>query len=452
MTDRASGRGDAGAADKAPRWERARLYGAATLLGVAALAVAYQFVDPAPPSTLRLATGGPQGAYHAFGRRYRDVLARYGIELELLNSSGSIENLRLLADDGSGVQVAFVQGGTAPDGAADDLISLASLYYEPAWLFHRGSIRLDALRDLAGRRVAVGSEGSGARALALAVLRENGIRPDELTLLPLGGEAALAALQAGEIDAWFTVAGVRSALVRRAAAAPGVALYSFERAPAHARRQRYLSALVLPRGTLDLAADIPPRDVSLISPTAALVARRDLHRALEYVLLEAATEIHAPGGVLEEPGEFPSARFVDVPLADAARRYLKSGPPFLRRILPFWAATAVDRLAVLLLPLLAFALPLFRLMPALYNWRVRSSIYRWYKELRPLERHVTAGLSPADAESALRRLDRIKGELSQLSVPWAYADELYQLRLHVDLLRAEIVRAGGGEDETAGSA
>ena len=442
---------EARAADKAPRWEWARLYAAATLLGAAALAIAYQFVDPAPPSALRLATGGLQGAYHAFGERYREVLARYGIEVELVNTSGSIENLSLLAGDDSGVQVAFVQGGTAGEGQADGLVSLASLYYEPAWLFHRESMRLRTLRDLAGRRVAVGSEGSGTRALALTLLGESGLRFDELALLPLGGEAALAALQAGEIDAWFAVAGARSALVRRAATADGVALHSFERAPAHARRQRYLSALLLPRGTLDLAADIPPRDVSLVSPTAALVARRDIHRALEYLLLEAATEIHAGGGVLEEPDEFPSARFVDVPLADAARRYLKSGPPFLRRILPFWAATAVDRLAVLLLPLLAFALPLFRLIPALYNWRVRSRIYRWYRELRPLERHVTAGLDPQEAERALDRLNRIKGELSQLSVPWAYADELYQLRLHVDLLRAEIVRAGGGgENEPAG--
>ena len=430
------------AADRAARWEMFRLYGAAALAGLAALVVAYQFVDPAPPARLRIATGGPSGAYYAFGQQYRSVLARHGIEVELVNTSGSIENLGLLRDADSGVHAAFVQGGTA--GAAADgggLASLASLYYEPAWLFYRDSTPLAALADLAGRRVAVGPEGSGARALALVLLAENGLGPDDAALSALGGADALAALRAGEIDAWITVAGVRSALVRRAAAAEGVRIFDFVRAEAYERRLRYLSALMLPRGALDLAANLPDRDVRLISPTAALVARGDLHAALEYLLLEAASEIHSGGGILEEPGAFPSARFVDLPIAEAARRYFESGPPFLRRVLPFWAANTIDRLAVMLLPLLAIALPLFRFMPVLYEWRVRSRIYRWYRELRPLERRLREGLDPREAARALERLEGIERALAGLSVPLAYADGLYQLRLHIDLVRGAIRRA-----------
>lgn len=441
-----------GGPGRAPRWELARLYAAAGVAALALLAVAYQFVDPAPPSTLRLATGGAGGAYRAFGERYREVLARHGVEVELVETTGSIENLRLLGDAASGVDAAFVQGGTAAGAARAGLVSLASLYYEPAWLFVRGdSLPPGPLGGLAGRRAAVGPEGSGTRALALLLLAENGLDAGDLALSPLGGAAALAALRAGEIDAWFAVAGARSELVRRAASAPGVRLRGFARAAAYERRHRFLSALVLPRGAFDLAADLPPRDTALVSPTAALVARGDLHAALEYLLLEAAVEIHSAGGVLEEPGAFPGPRGVDLPLAEAARRYFESGPPFLRRVLPFWAANVIDRLAVLLVPLIAFALPLFRLMPAVYHWRARSRIYRWYRELRPLEAFVGTGRDPGELDRALADLDRIRGEISRLSVPWAYADQLYQLRLHIDLVRAELLRAGGRAKDGGGA-
>ncbi len=437
------------AAERAARWGWFQLYAAATLAGLVALAVAYQFVDPAPPSALRLATGGPSGAYFAYGKQYREILARYGIDVEVINTSGSIENLRLLRDSSEGVAVAFVQGGTSSDADTEDLASLASLYYEPAWLFYRNGVHFGTLGELAGRRVAVGADGSGTRALALTLLRENGLDGDRLTLSNLGGAAALAALQAGNIDAWFTVAGVRSALVRQALATEGIHTYSFARAEAYARRHRYLSALVLPEGTLDLAANIPPRDLQLVSPTAALVVRADLHSALEYLLIEAATEIHSGGGILEEPGAFPSARFTDLPLADAAARYFRSGPPFLRRVMPYWAANVIDRLAVMLLPLLAFALPLFRLVPVVYHWRSRSRIYRWYKELRPIETHVSQGLRDEEVDVVLTQLESIEQELAQLSVPWAYAEELYQLRLHIDLVRGEALRTrgrSGGDD------
>ncbi len=440
----------ASANEKASRPEWIKLYGGATLAGVALLAITYQFVDPAPPSALRFATGGPQGAYHAYGKRYREILARHGVELELVNSSGSVENLDLLSRGDSGVEVAFAQGGTGAD-AGDALVSLASLYYEPAWLFHRDSVTFATLGELAGRRVAVGPQGSGTRALALALMADNGIAPEQFALSDLGGADALSALQAGEIDAWFTVAGVNSELVRRAFAADGIRAYGVERAEAYARRHRYLSALVLPQGTLDLAANVPPRDLRLVSPTAALVIHEDLHSALQYLLLEAATEIHSPGGILEEPGSFPSPHLVDLPVSETARRYFDSGPPFLRRLLPFWAATLIDRLAVMLLPLIAFALPLFRFMPAVYRWRMRSRIYRWYRELRPLELQVRSGLDPAEAERMLDRLDTIEHALAGLSVPSAYAEEFYQLRLHIDLVRSEAMRVRARGNDEAGA-
>jgi TRAP transporter TAXI family solute receptor len=429
------------AGDKGTRWELARVYGIAALAAAVALVLTYQFVDPAPPKRIRMATGHPDGAYNAFGEEYRSVLARHGIELELRNTSGSIENLSLLEPGEPGVEAAFVQGGTGGFARSGSLVSLASLYFEPVWVVFREGLAISRLTDLAGRRVAVGPQGSGTRTIALELLSDNGVGPSDLELSDLTGAEAVSAIQQGALDLLFVVGSAKSTNVRRAVLADGVELLSLARSKAYTRRHRFLSEVVVPEGVIDLERNVPGEDVTLVSPTATLVVREDVHPALMELLLEAATEIHGHGGLLEAPGEFPSPHFVDLPLSKTAKRYFESGPPFLRRTLPFWAATLIDRLLVMLLPLLAFVVPLFRFMPIVYRWRARSRIYRWYKELRPLEDRVRLGLAPEDVGEVLAHLERMESAVKQVSVPWSYMDELYQLRLHIDLVRGEVKRA-----------
>ena len=436
---RRSGGDDAG--DRDTRWEVLRVYGTAVAAALVVLMATYQFVDPAPPKRIIMVTGHPEGAYHAFGRRYAEVLERHGITVDLRSTSGSIENLELLEDPQSGVTVGFVQGGTGRFATAGNLVSLASLYYEPIWIAYRRGIGLGVLTDLAGRRVAVGPEGSGTRAVALELLGDNGLLPDKVTLSPLTGAEAVAAVAEGALDALFMVGAPQSPNVLRVVRAPGLELLSFDRSQAYVRRHRFLSELLLPEGVLDIEANLPPDDIILLSPTATLVVREDTHKALIGLLLEAATEIHGPGGLLAAPGDFPSALYVDLPLSATAKRYLGSGPPFLRRTLPFWAATMIDRLAVMLVPLIAFAVPMFRFAPGVYRWRARSRIYRWYKELRPLEGRVMTGIGPEEVADLLAHLDRIESEARNISVPWGYVDELYQLRTHINLVRGEVTRA-----------
>ena len=411
------------------------IYAPAVLLGCIALFVTYQFVDPAPPDRIRIATGGPNGAYTAFAKRYRDILARDGVTLEILETKGSLENIALLESPEAGVDVAFVQGGTGVYARGDTLRSLASVYYEPLWVFVNAATTVTRTADILGKRLSIGPQGSGTRALALALFADTGIDESQLVITDLEGGAAVDALRDGSLDMMMLVASPASGLVERLLRAERTKLLGFARMDAYTRRHRYLTKLTLPEGAVDLGRNLPPDDVGLIAPTANLVATENLHPALLDLLLLAASEVHGEGGLFEQPGEFPAPRFLVFPLSDDARRYFTSGPPFLRRTLPFWAATLIDRLTLMLIPLIAIVIPLMRVMPPIYKWRVRRRIYRWYKTLRKLEREIQDGVHDGDVSKFVALLDRIDREVQKVNIPWAYAEEFYQLRLHIGYVR-----------------
>lgn len=412
------------------------IYGSAVFLTVLGFFIAYQFVEPAPPRRITIATGSPSGAYYAYGQIYRAMLARDGIELVVRETAGSIENVRLL--ESGAADVAFVQSGV--DGAAlGELRSLGSLYFEPLWVFSREPVT--DFGDLAGKRLAVGGEGSGTRAVALRLLTDNGLAGDAAAeraaeLLPLDGKDAAEALTEGEADAVFLVASPSAPVVRSLLEDPKISLMSFTRAEAYARRYPFLSRVDLPEGVIDFTSNLPPRDVSLLAPAANLVAHMNFHPALIDLLLGAATEVHGAGGLFERPGEFPSLLYTAFPVDPQARRYLNKGPSFLQNYLPFWAANLIDRLKVLLVPLLTLMFPLFRIVPPTYRWRVRKRIYRWYREVQAVEDGLDSETEPLSALCA--ELDRIEEEVKQVSVPLAYADSLYQLRSHIELVRGRL--------------
>ncbi|MBI4203921.1 MAG: TAXI family TRAP transporter solute-binding subunit [Betaproteobacteria bacterium] len=405
------------------------------LIVVAAFWIAYQFVKPAPPAALAMTTGTEGGAYRAYAERYREILARDGITLELRPSSGSIENLRRLADETSGVDVGFIQSGSGAAADAPGLVSLGSLYYEPLWVFYRGNVVLDRLSQLKGKRVAIGPEGSGIRKLALQLLSANDAEQQPTTLLDLGMAAAAKALQKREIDAAFIIAGPDSAVVQELLRADGVRLMSFSQAIAYTRLFPFLSSVVLPQGAIDLARNIPGRDTTLLAPTANLVAREDLHPALMSLLIQAATEVHGHAGLFQRTGEFPAPVAADFPLSEEAKRFYKSGPSFLQRYLPFWIAVLVQRMLVMLVPAIAVLIPLLRILPSLYAWRIRRRIYRWYGELKYLELELERNREPAQISEYLARLDTIEQRVSKLKVPLAFSNQLYTLRQHISFVR-----------------
>ena len=415
------------------------------LLLIAGFWAAAQFIRPAPPRQVILTSGGEGGAYQSFAARYKEVLARYDIELIDKPSAGSLENLRRLRDENFPVDAGFIQGGSAAAGGGDGLASLGSLFYEPLWIFYRADLtkelpggELDRLGQLKGRRLAVGAPGSGTRKLALELLEANGLGKPPTRLVERGGLEMVGALQQGKVDAVFVVGPTQSAAVWSLLYADGVRLMSLAHAEAYTRRFPHLGKLTLPRGGVDLVRDIPPHDIQLVAPMATLVVREDTHPALIDLLLQAASEVHGEAGLFQKPGEFPRPAQVDFPLSAEAERYYKSGKPFLQRYLPFWAATLIDRLMVMLVPLFALLIPILKFAPSLYGWRVRSRVFRRYGELKLLEAEME--LEPQQHARAewLARLNRIEADVNRMQTPLPFSDMLYTLRSHIGLVREAI--------------
>jgi len=432
------------AGEEAQRIKRPVLwfYGAAGALIVIALVATVAFLAPFPPRVVVMTTGAPGSDYEEFARRYQSILARSGVELRLMPSGGALENLKRLNDSRSGVSVGFVQGGLTSQAQSPDLQSLGTLFYEPFWFFTRGVQPGRRLEGLRGRKMSIGPEGSGGRTLALKLLAANGIEQDVAQLLPLTASEAAERLLRGEIDAATMMTAWDSTVVRRVLADPTVDVFSAARADALVALYPFLNKLTLPAGVANLAANRPPNDVVLLGPKTSLIVRNDLHPAIQHLLLEAAVEIHSGPGVFEKSGQFPAPEKVDLPLSRDAQQFYKSGPPFLQRYLPFWLAVLVERLLVLLIPIVAVAYPLLSAVPQMYQWSIRRRIFRLYGELKFIELEVEARAGAA-ASDLLVRLDRLKQRASQLRVPDDFAPFVYSLRDHIDSVHARLARQGG---------
>ncbi len=416
------------------------------LIAAVLLIVAYQWLAPTPPKKIVLATGSQQGAYAEFGKRYADQLKAYGITVELRETQGAAENLALLRDPASGVDIAFVQGGadalvngTGQDAQADKLISLGSLFYEPLWLFYREDsaqrllkgTALNSLTQLKGWKVNIGPPGSGVPNLVTKVLDANNMSPSDITALTQSQTPAVMALLASESDAVVFASAPESLMVQMLLQTPGIQLFNFAQAEAYSRRFPFMSPVTLPRGVVDLAKDTPPADVKLIAPTATLVARDTVHPALIQLFVQTAHHIHGEAGWFQKKGEFPSASNTERPLAKEADRFYRNGTPLLQRYLPFWLANLVERMWPVLLSIAAILIPLSRLLPPLYEFRIRSRIFRWYAQLRAIE--TAADKRPA--ADLLAELNAIEKRLEDLTIPLSYTNQLYSLRGHINLVR-----------------
>jgi TRAP transporter TAXI family solute receptor len=417
--------------------EHTKVWGLLALIVVLVFVITYHFVEPAPPKALRIATGGKDGAYYAFAQKYARLLARDAITLEVVATAGSVENLDLLRK--GEVSLALVQGGTGTDADREQLQSLGSLFLEPVWGFYRKQTAVKRPSDLRGKRVAVGVAGSGTQLLATQLLSADGVNKSNATLLAESLAQAMPSLVEGKINAAFLVASSETALVKELLQEPGIELVSFDRAPAYTHLFPFLTAVTLSEGMLDLERDIPSRDTKLVAVAASLIARNDLNDNLVPVLLKAVTEIHQAGGALEQKRQFPSIDFVDIPLNDDARRYIINGPSFLYRWFPYGTAVLLDRLKILVLPFLAL-IPLFRVAPPLYNWRIRSRIYRWYAAVRDIDAETQQGINIQDAEAFMKRLKELEKEVASISVPLSYTGELYQLRLHIGFIQEKVAK------------
>jgi len=393
-------------------------------------------VEAPPPYRLVMATGGKDGAYYRFATQYAQILAEQGLTLEVLETKGSVENLSLLREGAA--EIALVQGGIAQESDADLLQSLGSLYREPLWIFYRGDAVLERIPQLEGKRVCMGLEGSGTRAIAMQLLQANAMDPAVLQTVNLGGNEAALALERGELDVAFFVASIDAAYIQRLVRDPEIHLAELNQTDAYLRRFRYLSTVTIPAGLLDLRGNHPPTEETLIAPAATLVASRNLHPALIPQLLKAATRVHRDGDLLSQPGEFPAAKFSDLPIHEQAEHYFRYGPPVLQRFMPFWLASLIDRTKLMIIPLLMLLMPLIRAAPPLVRWRTRRKIYLWYVTLREIDQKAILGMSTLEAQSSVEALSRLEQQIAQVGVPLSYMEEYYNLRLHLHLVRSRV--------------
>ena len=395
-------------------------------------AVLNRLVDPLPPRRITISTGRENGAYYMFAKEYAKLAAADGFSVDITTGAGTVETLKRLA--AGQAMAGFVQGGTAEAAPTEGLLSLGSLYYEPIWLFHRRTRPLRGLNELRGLSIQVGEEGSGIRPLAMRLLRDSGVTSQNSSLMALTSEGAATALEAGRIDAAFFIMAPTVPLVRRLLLSPTVSLWSVRRTIAYTTRYRFLSTVTLGEGAVDLVANVPDRDVLLLAATATLVVREDVHPVIVRLLLKTAEIVHSRPGLFEAPNVFPSDTLVELPIHEVARRYLRKGPPFLERYLPFWIAVTVERWALLLLPAVGILLPLIRILPSLYNSQMRKRVTRWYREVHEID-HALARATPEEAQAAVERLRNVQARLAEMPPPPpGLMGEYYDLKLHVEWL------------------
>jgi hypothetical protein len=421
------------------------------LLTLALLAAAYLVLNPTPPRRVVLATGVAQGAYSEFGARYAELLKRHGIDVELRATQGAAENLALLRDGQSGVDLALVQGGADSDLVGDpsgsagdaDLVSLGSVFYEPVWLFYRqdaaqrlvGGPTLTRLAQLIGGTLNIGAAGSGTPPLLERLLAANDIAPDAITLQRQSLTPAVVDLLEGRLDALALTSAPESLMVQMLLRTPGIGLLDFAQAEAYSRRFPFMSPVRLPRGIVDLARDLPATDLRLVAPTATLLARDSLHPALVQLFVQAAQQVHGGAGWFQRKGDFPTAANTDRPLAPEAARLYRNGVPWLQRYLPFWLANLADRMWVVLLTIVAVLIPLGKVVPPLYEFRIRSRVFRWYARLREVE----AAQGQREVAALLAELAEIEDRVDAIVVPLSYTDELYALRSHIHMVRERLL-------------
>jgi hypothetical protein len=433
---------------------RAMLASAGPFIALAAvlLTLAYAWLDPNPPKHITLATGPAQSAYAEFGNRYARELAKSGIEVRLLASEGSSANLQLLREGRA--DLGFVQGGSneAATQADPGIESLGSLFLEPLWLFYRtdsalkispGGI-LDSLTQLKAMRINVGTAGSGVPSLMDKLFEVNRMEPASLKLSRLEQTPATMAFLAGDIDAIVFASAPESSMVQMLLQTPGVRLMDFAQNEAYSRRFTFLAPVSLPRGVVDLAANVPPVDVRLVAPTAMLLAREGVHPALLQLFSQTSLNLHGKAGWFSRAREFPNAANTEFVLADEALRTLRDGVPMLQRYLPFSLSNLVERMWLALGIIIAVLLPLGRIVPPLYEFRIRSRVFRWYGQLRDIEERMgaaSAGTPPGSGEALVRELDDLEARVEKIAVPLSHTDELYALRNHIDLVRQRLLRA-----------
>jgi TRAP-type uncharacterized transport system substrate-binding protein len=405
------------------------------------IVAAFWFFYSAPPNAIIITSGDKGSLFQRNAEKYAKILARKGVKLTILPSEGSLENLERLENPKFNVDIGFVQTGVAKGKNIDKLVSLGSISYEPLYLFCQADKPVSLLSQFSGKRLAIGEQGTGTNILALELLALNGIKPGgTTTLLAIDDEEAEKALLEGKIEGAFMMGdSASSKTMRDLLKQPGITAFNFSQADAYTRRIKYLNKLVLPEGSIDFGKNVPDHNINLLSPTVELVARAYLHPALSDLLMEAMTEVHSRASIYQRQGEFPALIEHEYRISPDAQRFYKSGKSFLYRYFPFWMASLLNRILVIIVPMILVLIPGLKSIPVIYRWRVRLRILRWYRALLVLESGLSLNVTSEKREELLNRLDQIEQAVNNMKLPASFADQFYSLRSHIAIVRARLM-------------
>ena len=415
----------------------------AVVLIVGLISLLLSYFIPAPPTKVVMATAFKGASFEYYGRQYREIFARHHIELELRETAGAVENVALLQDPKSGVQIAFVTGGVSDGKHAPGILSLGTVYNQPFWIFYPSTESLDRLSQLKGKRIAVGPKGSATRLSAEKILAKGGVTDQAATLLPFAGNTAVSALKNGKVDAVWIIGSPDATAVKSFLGDPNVRLLGFPTAEAFTRIYPDLVRLVLPKGVIDIDQVIPRDDVPLIGTTSKVLVRSDLHPEIVQLLLQTMVETHSGPEIFQRSGEFPNSTDAEYPVAPTAVDFYKNGPSLIQRHLPLWLSVHVQRAIAVLIAGVAVGLPLFHYLPLLYRWRMRRRLVYWYRQLKTLE--ASFDLNPHDKTLLEKQaeLERIEDAVSRIRFPLSFSDQLYNLRSHIDIVRRKTASRTG---------
>jgi len=419
------------------RWQIFRALAAIVgTFGIVSLALIY-FI-PAPPSKVVMATAFKGASFEYYGRKYREIFARYHVNLELRETAGAVENVKLLQDPKSGVQIAFTTGGISDAKRTPEVLSLGTVYNQPFWIFYSSSEPFNRLSQLKGKRIAVGPVGSATRHTAEQILGKAGINAETATLLSFAGSGADKALKEGKVDAVWIIGVPEATAVQSFLRNSNARLMSFPMAEAYTRVFPDLIRLVLPQGVVDIDQNIPPEDVQLIATTSKILIRNDLHPEIVQLLLQTMKEVHSGSDIFSRSGEFPNSIDTEYTVAPTAIDFYKNGPSFMQRHLPLWMSVHVQRAIAVLVTGIAIGFPLFRFLPQLYNWITRRRLFYWYGQLKALEASFETGNDDKHLMEKQAEVERIEEAVSHIRVPLTFSDQVYNLRSHIDIVRRKI--------------
>lgn len=395
-----------------------------------------QIYFPTPPKKIIIATGGETGAYYAMGQEIKRRLADSGITVEVRKTKGSVENLDLLSDPASGVDIAIVQSGISNSKEHPQLESLTGLFYEPVWVaFQPNSFPKGApssIAEIKEKRIGIALAGSGTRKITDQIFELNGVSTKSPNFYAAAPDILLTKLQAHELDVAIFVYKAEAPFITKVYKDPDIKFMSFNEAYGYLQSMPSLAVLKIPHSILDIPTNTPEKEIQVISPVAELVINEHFHPAIITLLMREINDVINDPTIVAVENTFPNTNNLSFRVNEDALDYVKNGLSLVDQYLPFWVAVWFDRLIRVVLPLLAILLPIYNFLPGVIEYFEKQKKARVYIELRHLENELSQNV---DRDLIITRLNVIENKVIQSKFE---AEEIFDMRSHIDLVREKL--------------